>query len=51
MNAAARFMQSGFCAVDIRARITYPIANNTRHASPRCAPGGFLVYGVGNGVQ
>lgn len=51
MKPVIQFMQNGFGVLDMRGRIAYHSVNNTRHASPRCAPGGFLVYGVGHGIQ
>ena len=51
MKSVIQFMQHGFGVLDMSGRIAYHIVNNTRHASPRCAPGGFLVHGAGDGVQ
>ena len=44
MRAAAQFMRNGFGMLDMRARMAHPVADNTRRASPRSVPGGFLVY-------
>lgn len=51
MMAANQQMQNGPGTLDRRSGIAYYYINNTRHASQRCAPGGFLFYGLEYGLQ
>lgn len=51
MKAVNQLVRNGLGALDMRPGIAYHRVNNTRHASPRCAPGGFLVYGLEYGLQ
>lgn len=51
MNKNNTLLRECMGRVDMFVLNEYHTSNNTRHASPRCAPGGFLISGGGNGLS